>query len=173
MKTLRMAWFVAATAALSMLPHPRWRAWWLRCLGAEVGRGVRVHPCRFINHEMGFANLRLGEGVYLGADCLLDLAGPLEVGARATISARCVLITHVDPGQSHGNALVRWYPPSRRGCRVGSDAWLGVAVLVLETGEVGAGSIVGAGAVVTGPLPPGYLCVGQPARALRTLSDAI
>ena len=126
MKSIRMAWFVLATAVMSWLPHPRWRAWWLRILGASVGRGVRLHPCRFINHELGFANLRIGQGVYIGADCLIDLAGPLEIGDRATISARCVLITHVDPGQSHGNPLTRRYPPSRLGCRVGADTWLGV-----------------------------------------------
>jgi len=172
MKMLKMTWFVAATALLALIPHPRWRAWWLRCLGAQVGRGVRVHPCRFINHELGFSNLRIGDGVYLGADCLLDLAGSLDIEARATVSARCVLITHVDPGQSHGNPLVRLYPPSRRGCRIGQEAWLGVGVVVLETGDVGAGSVVAAGSVVTGQLPAGHLCVGQPARPTRRLSEA-
>lgn len=172
MKSIRMAWFVLATAVLSWLPHPRWRAWWLRCLGAEVGLGVRLHPCRFINHELGFANLRIGRGVYIGADCLLDLAGPLEVGDLASISARCVLITHVDPGQSHGNPLARRYPPSRRGCRIGPASWLGVGVIVLETGDVGEGCVVAAGGIVTGVLPPGHLCVGQPARAVRAIDES-
>lgn len=173
MKQLMMAWFVAATALLGLLPHPRWRAWWLRRLGANIGSGVRLHPCRFINHELGFSNLHIGEGAYIGADCLLDLGGSLEIGARATVSARCVLITHVDPGASHGNPLTQRYPPSRRGCRVGDDAWLGVGVIVLETGDVGAGSLVGAGGVVTGPLPAGYLCVGQPAQPQRPLPEGV
>lgn len=172
MKLLKMAWFVSATALLTSLPHPRWRAWGLRRLGAEIGLGVRVHRCRFINHELGFGNLHIGPGVYIGADCLLDLAGPLEIDEKATISARCTLISHVDPGQSHGNLLALRYPPSKRGCRIGEGAWLGVGVIVLEAGDVGAGCVVGAGAVVTGTLPPGHLCVGQPARALRRIPGA-
>jgi len=169
MKILKMTWYVAATSLLSLIPHPRWRAWWLRCLGAQVGRGVRVHPCRFINHELGFSNLRIGDGAYIGADCLLDLAGSLDIEARATVSARCVLITHVDPGRSHGNPLVRLYPPTKRGCRIGREAWLGVGVLVLETGDIGSGCVVAAGGVVTGQLPAGHLCVGQPARPMRAI----
>lgn len=172
MNTLKMTWYVSATAFLALIPHPRWRAWWLRCLGAQVGRGVRLHPCRFINHELGFSNLRIGDGVYLGADCLLDLAGALDIEARATVSARCVLVTHVDPGESHGNPLIRLYPPSRRGCRIGREAWLGVGVIVLETGDVGAGSVVAAGSLVAGTLPAGHLCAGQPARPVRPLSGA-
>lgn len=172
MKLIRMAWFVFASLVLRLLPHPRWRAWWLRCLGARVGAGVRVHSCRLINQECGFENLSIGSGVYIGADCLLDLAGPLDINDKATISARCTLISHVDPGASHRNPLALRYPPSKRGCRIGEGAWLGVGVIVLETGDVGAGCVVGAGAVVKGALPPGTLCAGQPARALRPIADA-
>jgi acetyltransferase-like isoleucine patch superfamily enzyme len=172
LKTLTMAWYVIATAVLRALPHPRWRAAFLRLLGASVGEGVRVHSCRFLNHELGFANLRLGEGVYVGADCLLDLAAPLQVGARATLSARCILLTHTDPGASHGNALAAIYPPSRRGCRVGADAWIGAGAVLVEGADVGERSAVGAGSVVTGALPADHLCVGQPARPVRTLRVA-
>lgn len=173
MKLFRMAWFVAAAGFMPLIPHPRLRAWWLRFLGAEVGPGVRVHSCRFINHEVGFSNLRIGAGVYIGADCLLDLAGPLEIAHRATVSARCSLITHVDPGKSHGNRLALVYSPSKRGCRIGADVWLGVGVIVLEGGDVGAGSVVGAGGVVIGALPPDHVCVGQPARARSPISSSV
>lgn len=167
-----MAFRVIAWALVNRLPHPRWRAAGLGWLGARVGTGVRVHPCRLVNFEKGFANLSIGDGVYVGADTLLDLAGPLEIGARATISARCVLITHRDPGQSHGNAVVPHFPPTSLGCSVGADAWLGVGVVVLERGVVGSGSVVGAGGLVCGPLPSGYVCFGRPAKPIRALLGA-
>lgn len=169
MKQIRMAWYVTAFAVLRLVPHPRWRAWVIRLLGAKIGQGVRVHSCKFINHELGFSNLAIGSGVYLGPDCLLDLAGPLQIGDRATVSARCVLMTHSDPGASHGNALSHRFPPSRLGCRIGADAWVGVGAVMLQGSDVGARSIVGAASLVLGPLPADSVCFGQPARSMRSL----
>lgn len=169
MKSMRMVWFVLASALLRWLPHPRWRAWLLRCLGAEVGRGVRIHVCRLINHELGVSNLKIGHGVYLGPDCLLDLAGPLRIDDRATISARCILMTHADPGASQGNALATKFPPARQGCHVGADAWIGVGAILLQGSDVGDRSVVGAASLVLGPLPPDHVCHGQPAKPVRSL----
>jgi acetyltransferase-like isoleucine patch superfamily enzyme len=169
MQVFTMMWFVICERLLCWLPHPRLRAIALRAIGADVGYGVRVHSCRFINHERGFASLSIGDGVYIGADCLLDLAGILRIDERATVSARCILMTHTDPGSSHGNVLAKIYPPSRLGCHIGADTWLGVGVTVLECGDVGAKTVVGAASVVTGSLPPATVCVGQPASVRRRL----
>ena len=169
MKSVRMAWFVLASMLLKLLPHPRWRAWALRCMGAEVGRGVRIHACRFINHELGVSNLKIGHGVYIGADCLLDLAGTLRIDERATISARCILMTHADPGVSHGNALAAKFPPASLGCHVRADAWIGVGAILLQGSDVGERSVVGAASLVLGALPPDHVCHGQPAKPVRSL----
>jgi putative colanic acid biosynthesis acetyltransferase WcaF len=169
MRSMRMVWFVLAQFLLGVLPHPRWRAWTLRRLGAEVGHGVRVHACRFINHELGFSNLRIGHGVYIGADSLLDLAGPLHIDDRATISARCILMTHADPGVSHGNSLAAKFPPSYQGCRIGADAWIGVGAILLQGSDVGERSMVGAASLVLGALPSDHVCHGQPAKPVRSL----
>lgn len=49
--------------------------------------------------------------------------------------------------------------------RVGDDVWVGSNCVVMD--EVGDGSIVGAGAVVTRPVDPYSICAGNPARLLR------
>src|SRR3954453_3742118 len=52
---------------------------------------------------------------------------------------------------------------------VSEDVWLGGGVIVLPRGPIGAGTVVGAGAVVPRDLPPGVLPVGNPARVVREL----
>jgi len=168
---VKMAIFVGLWALANRLPHPRARAAALRGLGAKLGENVRIHPCRLINFEQGFSNLQIGSNVYIGADVLLDLAGPLQIGDRATISARCCIMTHHDSGASHNNALLSAFPPTKNGCQIGADAWLGVGVIVLEGCTIGSGCAVGAGAVVTRPLPSNTVCVGVPAAVVRQLAN--
>lgn len=173
--SLKKAMFVIAERILRCLPHPGWRAWGLRCMGAHVGHGVRVHPCRLMNYQEGFSTLHLGDGVFVGEDVLLDLAGQLYVGARSTLSARSCVMTHSDPGASHQSPMARRYPPTRFGATIGQGCWIGVGAIVLDGVVLPDESLVAAGAVVT--VSPGESAVlaGVPAKVkgpLRAPDDA-
>jgi maltose O-acetyltransferase len=48
--------------------------------------------------------------------------------------------------------------------------WLGAGCIVMA--DVGENSIVGAGSVVTKPIPPNSVAVGNPARVLRKTFDS-
>jgi maltose O-acetyltransferase len=50
---------------------------------------------------------------------------------------------------------------------IGDNVWLGGGVIVCPGVTIGADTVVGAGAVVTGDLPAGVVAVGSPARAVR------
>ena len=52
------------------------------------------------------------------------------------------------------------------------NCWLGSNVTVLGGVTIGAGSVIGAGTVVTKDVPAKSLVVGQPGRALRTITAA-
>jgi acetyltransferase-like isoleucine patch superfamily enzyme len=51
--------------------------------------------------------------------------------------------------------------------RVGSHVWLGREVMLLPGAHVGAHSVIGARAVVTGAIPPHSVAVGSPAKVVR------
>jgi acetyltransferase-like isoleucine patch superfamily enzyme len=53
----------------------------------------------------------------------------------------------------------------RRAVRIGAGAWIGSAAVVLA--DVGRGTIVGAGSVVTRPLPDDVIAAGVPAKVIR------
>jgi acetyltransferase-like isoleucine patch superfamily enzyme len=50
-----------------------------------------------------------------------------------------------------------------------TNVWIGAAATILPGVNVGAGSVVGAGAVVTHDVPPATLVAGVPARVIRDL----
>jgi acetyltransferase-like isoleucine patch superfamily enzyme len=64
----------------------------------------------------------------------------------------------------------RQFAPSRP-VRVGSGSWLGHGTVVLPGADIGRHVAVGAGSVVTGPLPEFSVAVGNPARVIRRYVD--
>jgi acetyltransferase-like isoleucine patch superfamily enzyme len=49
---------------------------------------------------------------------------------------------------------------------IGAGAWIGTGAIILA--DVGTGTVVAAGSVVTKPLPDGVIAAGVPARVLRS-----
>ena len=64
---------------------------------------------------------------------------------------------------------IREQPGTKAAVRIGEGAWIGSAAIVLA--DVGHGTIVGAGAVVTRPLPGLVVAGGVPARIINHRSD--
>lgn len=57
--------------------------------------------------------------------------------------------------------------PGKGRVTIGSASWIGDSTIILPGGSVGIGAVVGAGSVVTKPLPDFSVSVGNPARVLR------
>src|SRR5262245_23168060 len=109
------------------------------------------------------AGSRLDRNAYVGPGCHLGLVH-LE---RDVLLAAGVHIP--SGGATHGIAdltvPIRDQPGQRRMVRIGSGSWIGSASVVLA--DVGQDTVVGAGAVVTKPLPDRVLAAGVPARIVR------
>lgn len=60
-------------------------------------------------------------------------------------------------------------PRERDAVRIGRNVFLGTRAIVLKGVEIGDNTVVGAGSVVSGDLPPNSVCAGNPAVVLRTI----
>jgi acetyltransferase-like isoleucine patch superfamily enzyme len=113
------------------------------------------------------AGCRIEEHVYIGPGCHLGLVH-LE---RGVLLASGV---HVPSGpHTHGTdpALpIRDQAGNLRRVRIGAGAWIGSNAVILA--DVGRDTIVGAGAVVTRPLPDRVVAAGVPARVVRQRDQA-
>ena len=150
--------------------NPRLRARLLGMFGAKMGKNVRIYEIRLFNLEHGFSHLMLADDIHIGPGCCLDLAGPLSIGRRSTLSPGVTILTHSDPGASHGSKLATCYPPRTAGVTIGDDCWLGANSTVLDGVRINDLVVVAAGSVVTNDTPSGYVVAGVPARLKKTVS---
>ncbi|MAG56473.1 MAG: hypothetical protein CMJ83_09295 [Planctomycetes bacterium] len=168
---LRIWWLrrrgAKAAARAAFRCHEKLRLRILGAFGARIGEGTRIKdPMIIMGRFHDFSNLTIGIRTYVGPDCLFDLSGPVRIGDRAAVSARCVFVTHLDVG---AGSLKHVYPPSTGDVEVGDETWLGVNTTVLAGSRIGSGSMVAAGAVVRGDVPDAVLAAGVPARVIRPI----
>jgi virginiamycin A acetyltransferase len=114
------------------------------------------------------ADARIDENAYIGPRCHLGL---VHIERNALLAAG----VHVPSGGlTHGtgdlSVPIRDQLGSPRLVRIGEGSWIGSAAIVMA--DVGRDTIVGAGAVVTKPLPDRVIAAGVPARVLRS-RDAV
>lgn len=111
--------------------------------------------------------LWIGELSYIGPNAVLGIGGPIRIGRRVQAGAGLTLSAEsheADADGSFTSGHVR-----RLGITIGDDCWIGNNVCVLDGVDIGAGSVIGAGAVVTRTVPPGSVAVGAPARVIRSV----
>ncbi len=160
---------------LAMIPYhmalfPPVRSLLLRLYGAQIGRRVVLHNARFFNlYRRGLSGLRLGDEVFIGDECLLDLADSIQIGDQVTLAERVLILTHTNVGY-HDHPLQKHFPATTtpvildRGCFVGAQA------VILPGVRIGERSVVAAGAVVTEDVAPDSVVAGVPARFIRSLA---
>jgi maltose O-acetyltransferase len=104
--------------------------------------------------------LQLGKGVHISHELYIDGLHPwlISIDDYATLSPYVAIITH-------DTSLVHHTGQTRLGrVVVGKRVFVGVGAILLPGTSIGDDSVVGAGAVVHGEVPPGSLVVGNPAK---------
>lgn len=158
--------------ALFLVMPAKYIAPLLRCHGANIGEGVEIHSPLLIHNvkpEKGrhYENLTIGDGCYLGRDVFLDLTERITLGAHATISMRCTLLTHTDQGNRTVALTIDFLKTTIRPVHIREGAYMGAGAMILPGVTIGVRSVVGAGAVVTGSVADGVTVVGVPAGEIR------
>lgn len=133
-------------------------AWW----PCHIGKGTIVGS----NSSIG-ALAHVGQQVSIGKDC--------KIQGTAYLADRSVLGKNVFVGPN-ATLLNDRYPPSGDSTKwapihIGDHAILGGNVTVIAGCNVGEGSVLGAGSVLTKDLPAGEVWVGNPASFLMTRKD--
>lgn len=126
----------------------------------SVGADCYIWRGTHASAEVGDATLVIGDAVQINRNVHLDTTGGLTLGARTLISEEVVIYTH-----DHG--LDPRAAPQPMPKNIGADVWIGMrAVILPHCQQIGAGAVIGAGAIVAKDVPAGAIVVGNPARVV-------
>jgi carbonic anhydrase/acetyltransferase-like protein (isoleucine patch superfamily) len=116
-----------------------------------AGADVSIWPQTVLRGDSDL--IRVGNATNIQDGCVVhvDDGAPCEIGARVTIGHRAVI----------------------HGCVIDDEVLIGMGAIVMNHARIGAGSIVGAGAVVTErtEIPPESLVLGAPGRVVRATTS--
>ena len=120
----------------------------------------------------GTGDVVLGRNCYLNSGCVVYSGNGVSFGNDVLVAANCVFAAANHAFDRTDVAIrLQGFQPSRGGIRIGNDVWIGAGVVLLDGAEIGDGTVVAAGSVVTGRLPPMTVCAGTPAKVLKPRGD--
>ncbi len=140
-----------------------------------IGDGTVIGEHSWFNvntpYDKGIA-IRIGAYCFIGRRNFFNSGTLIELGDYCLTGPDCCLI-----GSDHGiddpfRPYVGQASAPRGELRLGPNCWLGSKVQVLAPAKIGYGSVIGAGAIVLGDLPPLCIAVGTPARVVKRYSIA-
>ncbi len=133
----------------------------------SIGHGVEIWSIHFQNNW----NLYLGNNISIDSGAFIDIAGKCIFEGNTAVSRDVQIYTHnheienVKPGFSAGHTP---FIPSN--LTIHKGVWIGAGAIILsKCCDIGEGSIIAAGAVVTKDVPPYTVVGGNPARVIREL----
>lgn len=135
-----------------------------------------VHENSFVAQSadvVGDVNIAQDASIWFGAVLRGD-TNSIYIGKGSNVQDNCVLHANIDDSPvcigenvtvGHGSIL--------HGCVVGDRALIGMGSIIMDGVEIGEDTIIAAGSLITSgkEIPSGVLCIGSPAKVVRTLTD--
>lgn len=140
----------------------------LKKLARRCGERVSFERGCVIRH---WDNLEIGNDVCINEHCNINAAGGIRIGNDVAIAHQSTIVsanhTWDDPRLTIPDNPVRLSATI-----IEDDVWIGCGCRILAGVTIGPRSIVGAGAVVSRDVPPGWLVGGIPARPIKEIMKA-
>ena len=121
---------------------------------------VSIAPPLHCNY--GGDYIRFGHRVFINTNS----AGGVEIGDDVYIGSDVKFYTTIHPTDPEERTTGK---ASVRPIKIGPKVWIGGAAVILPGVEIGEGTTIGAGSVVTRSIPARCVAVGNPCRVIRKL----
>ena len=123
----------------------------------QLGRGAVFTPPFWCDYG---SNISVGDGFYSNHNVYFTDGVAITIGDHVLIGPNCCLTTAEHAGLEYARPI-----------RIGDNVWIGAGCTVLAGAEIGDNSVIAAGSVVKGKIPPNVVAAGVPCRVLRRLED--
>jgi acetyltransferase-like isoleucine patch superfamily enzyme len=133
------------------------------------GSKVTVYSgCRFRSR---CGELSVGDDVSFGPNCVVyEWRAGGRIGAKSMLAAG-VILSGVNHGMDPEAGPYRDQPAQALPIEIGSNVWIGMNSTVMPGVSIGDNSVIGAGSVVTRPVPSGVIAYGNPCRVIRPVAE--
>ena len=116
----------------------------------------------------GNGMLTLGKNTVINNNNIIAAYQLIEIGRNVMIGPYSYIMD-IDHKFEKGNIT----PPAEQGYLIApviieDDVWIGAHCIVTRGVKIGKGSVIGANSVVTKDIPPYSICVGSPARVIKS-----
>ncbi|MBQ8894386.1 MAG: acyltransferase [Clostridia bacterium] len=134
--------------------------------GITLEKGVRLNDRVYLDTESEEGYITVGRSVYIGTGTTLFGHQGLEIGDHALLAQNITLTPYSHIFQDPHTNIIQQGGHSKK-VTLGRDCYIGMGVDIMYSGDIGEGSVVGAGSVVVKSIPPYSVAVGTPAKVIK------
>lgn len=135
--------------------------------GITVGSHVTLNDRVYLDTERADDGyIVIGGHVYIGTGTTLFGHVGLEIGEHVLMAQNITLTPYSHIFEDPDRPIIEQGGHTRK-VTIGRDVYVGMGVTIMYTGDIGEGSVIGAGSVVVKPIPPYSVAVGDPAKVIR------
>jgi gamma-carbonic anhydrase len=143
-------------------------------IAARLKKGPTIHSSAWVvpgATVIGDVTLEEESSVWYGAVLRGDI-NRIIIGPRSNVQDNAVVHLDTDYPTVVGELVTIGHKAIVHACKIDNEVLVGMGSIVLDDVEVGARSIIGANALITGGMkvPPGSLVLGSPAKIRRQLT---
>lgn len=141
----------------------------LRLLTALFGAAsdVWIEPPFYCDYG---CNIAVGRKVFFNFNCVVLDVMPVRIGEHTLVGPAVQIYTAMHPiSAAERRTGLEFAKP----VTIGSDVWIGGAVVICPGVTIGDRAVIGAGSVVTRNIPANVFAVGNPCRVIRTLETPL
>jgi len=138
--------------------------------GITIGEGVFIGRNTILSCKNG--DIVVDDHANIGFNCEIFSGSTVRLGKHVLVAAYTYLVGG-DHEYQRTDTPVLYQGRVSRGIEVDDNVWLGAHVVIADGVRVGRDAIIGAGAVVTGEIPPFHIAAGVPAKVIRDRRNAV
>ena len=135
----------------------------IRDLFGGVGKNCLIKQPFFCDYG---SHIFVGDKFFANYDCVILDCNEVRIGDNVLFGPKVQVYTAYHPLDP---ALRRTDVEMASPIFIGNDVWIGGGAIICPNVEIGDGTTIGAGSVVTKSIPPGVFAAGNPCRVIREI----